>query len=120
LAEVGFIAAGSVTLRYTRCASPGCRLELEGEDTPSEAALAVGWPDLRVGLANDGDDASAFHDAGWQVVRLGRGDVDAYGRVLDAVGAVSSAGLGGERRDAEPVRLLSLRLNPGVSERSRP
>lgn len=25
LAEVGFIAAGSITHRYTRCASPGCR-----------------------------------------------------------------------------------------------
>lgn len=25
LADVGFIAAGSITLRYTRCASPGCR-----------------------------------------------------------------------------------------------
>jgi len=91
---------------------PGCRLELDGEDTSSEAALAVGWPDLRVGLANDGDDASAFHDAGWRVVRLDRGDVDAYGRVLDAVGAVASAGLGGERRDAEPVRLL--RDGPGT------
>lgn len=25
LADVGFIAAGSITHRYTRCASPGCR-----------------------------------------------------------------------------------------------
>lgn len=25
LANVGFIAAGSITHRYTRCASPGCR-----------------------------------------------------------------------------------------------
>ena len=25
LADVGFIAAGSVTRRYTRCTSPGCR-----------------------------------------------------------------------------------------------
>ncbi len=29
LAEVGFIAAGSVTLRYTRCASLGCRCNAE-------------------------------------------------------------------------------------------
>ena len=25
LADIGFITAGSVTRRYTRCASPGCR-----------------------------------------------------------------------------------------------
>ncbi len=29
LADVGFIAAGSVTHRYTRCASPGCRCNAE-------------------------------------------------------------------------------------------
>ena len=29
LAEVGFIAAGSVTHRYTRCTSPGCRCNAE-------------------------------------------------------------------------------------------
>ncbi len=29
LADIGFIAAGSVTRRYTRCASPGCRCNAE-------------------------------------------------------------------------------------------
>ncbi len=29
LADVGFIAAGSVTHRYTRCATPGCRCNAE-------------------------------------------------------------------------------------------
>ncbi len=29
LADIGLIAAGSVTRRYTRCASPGCRCNAE-------------------------------------------------------------------------------------------
>lgn len=29
LADIGFIAAGSVTHRYTRCATPGCRCNAE-------------------------------------------------------------------------------------------
>ena len=29
LGDLGFIAAGSVTRRYTRCASPGCRCNAE-------------------------------------------------------------------------------------------
>ncbi len=29
LADIGFITAGSVTRRYTRCASPGCRCNAE-------------------------------------------------------------------------------------------
>lgn len=29
LADIGFIAAGSITHRYTRCASPGCRCNAE-------------------------------------------------------------------------------------------
>ena len=95
---------------------PACRLEPEEGDQGAHnaPALAVGWPDLRVGLASEGDDASAFDGAGWRVERLGRGDVEAYGRVLDAVDAIASAGLGQDRHEAEPVRLL--RDGPGPYE----
>ncbi|MDQ6797508.1 MAG: hypothetical protein M3011_05695 [Actinomycetota bacterium] len=82
------------------------------DDTPGGPAVSVGWPGLRLALAVETDAAAAFERAGWTVVRLVTTDMEAYGRVLEAVeatamwGLLAESRLGARRRVSEPEQVL--------------
>lgn len=86
----------------------GCRLAEEEE----AAAVSVGWPQLRVALAVETDAVAAFEKAGWTVVVMTTADLEAYGRVLEAVeaaamwGLLAESRLGARRRVSAPEQVL--------------